>query len=84
MQELEEQNKQLEMWIKMMEAQKKMMLEWQERTNKFLESLQQGQRQNDYGGGGGIGTQGQEMWAGGKQGQNPGPSIAHNSTRGSY
>ena len=50
MQEFEEQNKQLEMRIKMMEAQQKMMFESQERTNKFLESLQQGQRQNDYGG----------------------------------
>ena len=50
MQELEEQNKQLEMRIKMMEAQQKMMLESQERTNKLLESLQQGQRQNEYGG----------------------------------
>ena len=50
MQELEEQNKQLEMRIKMMEAQQRMMLESQERTNKFLENLQQGQRQNDFGG----------------------------------
>ena len=83
MQELEEQNKQLEMRIKMMEAQQRMMLESQERTNKFLENLQQGQRQNDFGGGGGIGTQSQQMWAGSRSGQNrgdPGPSTAHNST----
>ena len=39
MKEFEEQNKRLEMWIKMMEAQERMMVESQERTNKFLEDL---------------------------------------------